>query len=64
MKEKLLDYCVTPRSRNEMQEYLGYKNRDQFRNKVLSPLVKEGLLKLTLPAKPTSPSQQYYSVKR
>lgn len=64
VKEKLLDYCVTPRSRNEMQEYLGYKNRDQFRNKVLSPLVKEGLLKLTLPTKPTSPSQQYYSVKR
>ncbi|WP_341457238.1 Fic family protein [Acetobacterium bakii] len=32
-----------------------------FREKILNPLIKGGLLKLTLPDKPTSPKQKYYA---
>lgn len=38
-------------------------NRDYFRKNVLNPLLKGGLLKLTVPDKATSPNQKYYSEK-
>ena len=36
------------------------KNREYFRKNILNPLIKGGLLKLTIPQKPTSPKQKYY----
>jgi ATP-dependent DNA helicase RecG len=44
-----------------MQEFLNLHHREHFRTKILSPLIKGGLLKLTIPDKPTSPKQKYYS---
>lgn len=58
---KILEYCVVPRTRSEIQKFVGLKNRDYFRRKTLNPLIKGGLLKLTIPDKPTSPKQKYYS---
>ena len=60
----LLEFCVIPRTRSEMQEFMDLVNRDYFRKNVLNPLIKGGLLKLTIPSKPTSPKQKYYSKKR
>ncbi|MGI6383212.1 MAG: RNA-binding domain-containing protein [Tissierellaceae bacterium] len=60
----LLDFCTIPRSRNEMQEFMRLANREHFRKNILNPLIKGGLLKLTIPDKPTSPNQKYYSEKR
>lgn len=57
----LLEFCSTPRTRNEMQEFMQLKNREYFRKKILNPLIKGNLLKLTMPDKPTSPNQKYYS---
>ena len=62
--EDLLEFCRTPRSRSEMQEFMGLSNRGHFRTKILNPLIKGGLLKLTISDKPTSPNQKYYSEKR
>ncbi|RCW77339.1 Fic family protein [Saliterribacillus persicus] len=59
--EKLLEFCKVPRSRNEMQEFMGLYHREHFRSKVLIPLIKGGLIQLTIPEKPTSPNQKYYS---
>jgi len=39
-----------------------YKHRNYFKNTILDPLIEQGLLKLTIPEKPTSPNQKYYSV--
>ncbi|MBU3176522.1 hypothetical protein KPL47_09060 [Clostridium estertheticum] len=60
----LLEYCEIPRSRSEMQVFMVLANRDYFRKNILNPLIKGGLLKLTIPDKPTSPKQKYYSEKR
>lgn len=57
----LLEFCSIPRTRNEMQEFMQLKNREYFRKKILNPLIKGNLLKLTMPDKPTSPNQKYYS---
>lgn len=62
--EKILEFCSEAKSRSEIQEYLGYKNRDYFRKNILNPLIKGGLLHLTIPDKPTSPNQKYYSEHR
>lgn len=62
--EKLLEFYTIPRTRNEMQEFMNFKNRDDFRKSILNPLIKGGLLKLTVPNKPTSTKQKYYSENR
>ncbi|MFZ3591606.1 Fic family protein [Bacillus sp. DJP31] len=59
--KKLLEFCKVPRSRNEMQEFMHLHHREHFRTKVLNPLIKGGLLKLTIPDKPTSPKKKYYT---
>jgi len=59
----LLEFCKVPRTRNEMQKFLNLHHREYFRTKILNPLIKGGLLKLTIPDKPTSPKQKYYSKK-
>ncbi|MGF7186603.1 ATP-dependent DNA helicase RecG [Desulfitispora alkaliphila] len=62
--KRLLEFCKTPRTREEMQNFLKLNHRGHFREKILSPLVKGELLKLTIPDKPTSPKQKYYYEKR
>ncbi|MDQ6955446.1 MAG: putative DNA binding domain-containing protein [Mariprofundaceae bacterium] len=59
---KLLVFCSEPRSREEMQHFMGLKDREHFRKALLVPLLDQGLLKLTMPDKPTSPKQKYSSI--
>lgn len=42
---------------------MGLKDREYFRRKILNPLIDEGILKLTIPDKPRSPKQKYFSNK-
>ncbi|MCD8397651.1 MAG: hypothetical protein LUD12_10830 [Lachnospiraceae bacterium] len=57
--QKLLDFCSEPRSRSEMQEYLGLTNRSYFSKGYIMPLVNSGKLKMTIPDKPRSRNQKY-----
>jgi len=59
--ESILEFCKEPRSRKEIQQFLGLKDRRYLAKSVLKPLVKGNLLNLTMPDKPTSPNQKYYS---
>lgn len=58
----LLEYCKTPRSRKEMQEYIGIQGRKAFNNNFLKPLLEQGKIKMTIPDKPNSRNQKYYTV--
>lgn len=60
---KILEFCKTARSRSEIQDFSGIKSRRYFIEKILNPLLKGGLLKLSIPNKPTSPNQKYYNDK-
>lgn len=62
--ETVLQYCIEPKSRVEIQSHLGLKNRDHLRKSVLVPLIESGQLLLTLPDKPTSPNQKFYTAKK
>lgn len=57
--QKVLDYCIIPKSRKEIQEHLGMKDKKHFKEVILDVLLREGLLKMTLPEKPQSSKQKY-----
>ncbi len=59
---RILKFCKTPKSREEIQKFIGIKHREYFRKNILNPLINSNLLKLTIPDKPSSPKQKYYSV--
>ena len=60
---KILEFCKTGRSTKELMDFLGLKHREHFRAEILNPMIERGLLLLSIPDKPNSPKQQYYSVK-
>jgi hypothetical protein len=56
---KLLLFCSQPRTRDEMQQYIGITSRAHFIDHYLKPLLETGQLRMTIPDKPSSPSQKY-----
>ncbi|HKM36545.1 MAG TPA: ATP-binding protein [Thiopseudomonas sp.] len=61
VEERVLAFCQQPKSRNEIQEHLDLKHREHFRRAILNPLLDSGQLLRTIPDKPTSPNQQFYT---
>ncbi len=59
--QELLSFCMTPRSRKEMQEFCRLSSRNHFSEKYLNLLLKSGKLKMTIPDKPNSRLQKYIS---
>ena len=57
----ILDYCKTPRTRGEIQLFLAISDRKYFRENILKPLLASGKILPTIPDKPTSPKQKYYT---
>ncbi|WP_369073316.1 Fic family protein, partial [Tannerella forsythia] len=55
----LLSFCRTPRSREEMMEFVGLRNRDHFHKKYLRPLLEQEKIEMTIPEKPQSKNQKY-----
>ena len=56
---QLLHFCSQPKSASQMMEFLRLRHRRYFRSSVLSPLIEKGWLAMTIPEKPSSPSQKY-----
>ena len=56
---EVMDYNI-PMSANEIMNKLGLKSKDSFRDNYLNPALENGLIKMTLPNKPTSKNQMYY----
>lgn len=58
----LLEYCKEPRNRDEMMKFLGIKHRTTFRSNYLNPLLNAGKIAMTIPEKPQSKNQKFYSI--
>ncbi|MBI5039389.1 MAG: hypothetical protein HZC13_06495 [Nitrospirae bacterium] len=56
---KILNFCLQPQKASAIQELLKLRHRETFYNNYLNPLLKEGLLVLTIPEKPKSRLQRY-----
>lgn len=58
----LTEFCSTPRSRKEMQEFCGIKTAEYFRKHIIQPMLQSRILKQTIPDKPNSRNQKYMKV--
>lgn len=56
---RLIEFMDVPRTRKELQEFLGYKSRNYLKDKILNPLIAAGKIDLTVLDKPKSPKQKY-----
>jgi ATP-dependent DNA helicase RecG len=57
----LIFFCKTPRTRKEICEYLGLGSVTYAMQTYVRPLVEKGILKMSIPDKPSSSKQLYYS---
>lgn len=55
----IVDHADTPRTLHELLDITGYKQRPHFKAQHLEPLLNGGVLRMTVPDKPTSSKQQY-----
>jgi ATP-dependent DNA helicase RecG len=55
----IVEHADTPRTLNELLDITGYKQRPHFKAQHLEPLLDGGVLRMTVPDKPTSSKQQY-----
>ena len=61
MPQAILNFCRTPRSREELTTFTG-KSRYYTMAKLVQPLIEEGKLARTIPGKPRSARQRFVSV--
>lgn len=62
--KNLLIFCQTPRTRKEICEYLGLSSITYAIQRHVMPLVDQKLIKLSIPDKPGSPKQLFYTDKK
>lgn len=60
----ILEFCRSPRSRSEIAEFMGLRSVGYAAAKYISPMVKKGELGMTLPEKPKSRNQKYYTLRQ
>lgn len=58
----LLEFCQTPRNRQEIADYLGIKTVFYVMKHYVEPLLQSGQLAMTIPEKPKSRNQRYVAV--
>lgn len=58
----LLGFCAQPRTRIEIAEFMGVKTLYYAMKKYVNPLLQSGELAMTLPEKPQSKLQRYYTI--
>jgi hypothetical protein len=56
---QILFLCIDPIPMEDLLNQLNYSNRTSFRDRYLLPLLSEGLMKRTIPNKPSSKLQRY-----
>lgn len=61
LRERILDFCQTPRSRKELELAFSDVTIVHLMNKTIKPLIAEGKIELTMPNKPKSKFQKYFT---
>jgi len=57
---RVIGFCVLPRSAQEIMNEIGVTNQYKNRQRHIVSLVEKGILAMTQPDSPTSPTQKYY----
>ena len=57
-------YCQEPRSRKQIQEFLDLSDKKFFMDTVLHPLLREGVIAMTIPEYPGHIKQRYVATRK
>jgi len=57
----IIEFCREPRTRKEIQEFIGIIDKGYFRRTLLNPLLDSGKLRRTNPDNPNDKRQKYFS---
>jgi ATP-dependent DNA helicase RecG len=60
----MLSNCKKPHSIAELMKIAGRSNRTKFRKSMINPLLSAGLLEMTEPDSPKSPTQKYCTTQK
>lgn len=60
----ILTFCLTPRTRKEIADFLGVKSQAYAISTYITPLVNANKIKLSMPDRPKSPSQKYITIQK
>ena len=60
----LLEFCTTPRTRQEIMAFLDLNTTYYVMQRYIKPLLDSGELAMTMPEKPRSRYQRYYTIKK
>ena len=63
-EEKLLVFLSSPKSRQEIAEFLGLSTIAYVMQAYINPLIEKGVVKMTIPEKPRSHQQRYVQSRR
>ena len=58
-QRRIMTLCEVPRTQAELMREIGLSHRTFFRRKRLDPLLRAGLIRMTLPDEPNHPDQAY-----
>ena len=61
VRNAIIEYCKKPRTSKEIIEHFGFGNRLYLKRHYLDKMLADGQVKMTIPEKPTSKMQKYYS---
>lgn len=62
IEERILTFCLEPKLKSEIADMLGIKTNFYVMNKYVLPLIKKKKLAMTIPEKPKSRLQRYYTL--
>ena len=60
---QIITFCETPKSSSEIMTFSQYKSRGYFVDRVLQPLINQGLIERTFHNIPNHPNQKYKTKK-
>lgn len=63
VEAKIKAFCSTPKSKDEIAEHLNLGSAYYIVTRYLKPMLETGILAMTIPEKPKSKFQKYYTVK-
>ncbi len=61
VEEKIIRFCSIPKTRKEIQEFLGLKDRTHLSKRYLNPLIDKGMLDTTEPIASKSKNLKYFA---
>ncbi len=60
---QILDFCTEAKTFQEILDFIGLKDKVNFKKTYIDPMIKTDRLRMTLPDNPTNRNQKYITVK-